>query len=216
MRNTYRTVQGYGQAEVEINKSRFIAYVNRAESEEEAIAFLERIRKQHWDATHNCAAYIVGENEEHQKANDDGEPSGTAGRPILEVIKRSALTDTIIIVTRYFGGIKLGTGGLIRAYGKSAVVGLEAAGIVERQLHTRMTATIDYSLLGVVENQLRNHHYVIIDKHFANKVTLVSLEHWGQESLFETRLADWTSGQAIVEQHGQEYMDVNIEKPSCR
>ena len=149
MRNTYRTVQGYGQAEVEINKSRFIAYVNRAESEEEAIAFLERIRKQHWDATHNCAAYIVGENEEHQKANDDGEPSGTAGRPILEVIKRSALTDTIIIVTRYFGGIKLGTGGLIRAYGKSAVVGLEAAGIVERQLHTRMTATIDYSLLGV-------------------------------------------------------------------
>ena len=126
MLSLYLTVSGYGEAEIEIQKSRFIAYVQRAEEEEAAAAFIEQIKKKHWNATHNCSAYVIGGNDQWQKADDDGEPSGTAGKPILEIIKKNQLKDTVIVVTRYFGGIKLGAGGLIRAYGKSASAGLKA------------------------------------------------------------------------------------------
>ncbi|PDM36799.1 YigZ family protein, partial [Bacillus cereus] len=101
-----------------IQKSRFICYVSRATTEEEAQEFIQKIQKQNWNATHNCSAYLIGEQDQIQKANDDGEPSGTAGVPMLEVLKKRGLKDTVVVVTRYFGGIKLGAGGLIRAYGK--------------------------------------------------------------------------------------------------
>lgn len=134
MLQRYLTVRPEGETEIEINRSRFISYVKRVETQEEAVAFIQEIKKKHWDATHNCSAYIVGENDQFQKMDDDGEPSGTAGKPILEVIKKKGLKDTAIVVTRYFGGIKLGAGGLIRAYGKSASAGVRAAGVVERIL----------------------------------------------------------------------------------
>src|SRR5699024_7098601 len=117
MLSKYYTVKYKGADEVVIQKSRFIGYVKRVESEEEAQNFIQEIKKKHHDATHNCSAYVIGENDQIQKANDDGEPSGTAGIPILEVIKKQHLKDTAVVVTRYFGGIKLGAGGLIRAYG---------------------------------------------------------------------------------------------------
>lgn len=208
MNTKYYTVQGYGHREIEINKSRFISYVNRVVTEEEALAFIETIRKRHWDATHNCSAYVIGDNDQHQKSSDDGEPSGTAGKPILEVIKKMNLKDTIVVVTRYFGGIKLGAGGLVRAYGKSAAAGLEAAGIIERQLYTLLAVQIEYALLGTVENNLRNHHYLITDKQFAATVTVFALAPSGQEAVLEAKLADWTSGQAQVEYLEQQYVDV--------
>ena len=115
----YFTVKGYGEHEIIIEKSRFICYVSRATTEEEAQSFIQNIKKKHWDATHNCSAYLIGAHDQIQKANDDGEPSGTAGVPMLEVLKKRKLKDTVVVVTRYFGGIKLGAGGLIRAYSKS-------------------------------------------------------------------------------------------------
>lgn len=209
----YHTVRGYGQAELEINKSRFIAYVDRVTTEEAALAFIEKIRKQHWDATHNCAAYITGENDRQQKADDDGEPSGTAGRPILEVIKKSALSNTVVVITRYFGGIKLGAGGLVRAYGKSTTQGLAAAGIVQCQLHTRIAASFDYSLLGTVENNLRNQQVRIADKLFTEQVTLIILAAAGEEDQLAAKLTDWTSGRVKMEQTGNEYVETNVCLP---
>lgn len=213
MVTNYHTVRGYGQAELEINKSRFIAYVDRVETEEAALAFIEKIRKHHWDATHNCAAYITGEHDRLQKADDDGEPSGTAGKPILEVIKKSALSNTVVVITRYFGGIKLGAGGLVRAYGKSTSAGLTAAGIVERQLHTRIAACFDYTLLGTVENNLRNQQIQIVDKLFTDQVTMVALAPAGQETILETKLTDWTSGRVSLTQTGHEYVETSIRLP---
>lgn len=210
MNDRYLTVQGLGQAEIDISRSRFIAYVSPATTEESAVAFIEKIRKQHWDATHNCSAYVVGDNDRFQKADDDGEPSGTAGRPMLEVIKKLNLKDTVVVVTRYFGGVKLGAGGLVRAYSKSAAAGLEAAGIVERRLHTALAVTINYSLLGTVESQLRNQGYPIIDKQFAAAVILVTLVPTGLEETLTAKLADWTSGQAETAEQGRQYVDSKI------
>ena len=135
MRKDYKTIKGYGESEIVISKSRFITYIDRAETEEEALRFIEKIKKMHSTATHNCSCYIIGEHDHIQKANDDGEPSGTAGVPMLEVLKKQGLKDTVVVVTRYFGGIKLGGGGLIRAYGKATTEGITAAQVVERKLH---------------------------------------------------------------------------------
>src|SRR5699024_10060695 len=117
-----------------IQKSRFIGYVKRVETEENALAFIDEIKKKHHDATHNCSAYLIGEHDQIQKANDDGEPTGTAGVPILEVLKKKKLKDTAVVVTRYFGGVKLGAGGLIRAYGSTTSKAINATGIVVREL----------------------------------------------------------------------------------
>lgn len=210
MNDSYYTVRGLGQAEIEISRSRFIAYVSPAATEEAALAFIEKIRKQHWDATHNCSAYVVGGHDQFQKANDDGEPSGTAGRPMLEVIKKSNLKDTVVVVTRYFGGVKLGAGGLVRAYSKSATAGLEAAGIVQRRLHTALAVTMPYTLLGTVESQLRNQGYSIIDKQFSAAVKIVTLAPTGSEDILKAKLADWTSGAAETKEQGRQYVDTTL------
>jgi len=213
MLKSYRTVKNQGSAEIEINKSRFIAYVERVESEEAAVNFVEQIKKKHWNATHNCSAYMVGENDQHQKADDDGEPSGTAGKPILEIIKKSDLKDTVIVVTRYFGGIKLGAGGLIRAYGKSASTGIKEVGVVQREGHTRIAVEIDYTFLGMLENQLRMQGYIIDDKEFADKITLVVLEKIGQEEGLKQKVRDWTAGQATFKEAGEVYVETELASP---
>lgn len=203
----YLTVKGYGEHEIEIERSRFIAYVDRAESEEEAQAFIQKIKKKHWDATHNCSAYIIGEHDHIQKADDDGEPSGTAGKPILEVLKKRQLKDTVVVITRYFGGIKLGAGGLIRAYGKSTSKGLDAAKIIERQLHTRIMTTIDYTLLGRVENELRTREYLLREIEYLDKVTLHVDIPVGQEERFIAWMIDLTNGQSVISRGKQVYVD---------
>lgn len=213
MLNSYLTVSGCGDAEIEIHKSRFIAYVERVETEEAAAAFIAEIKKKHWNATHNCSAYVVGENDQCQKADDDGEPSGTAGKPILEIIKKSRLKDTVIVVTRYFGGIKLGAGGLLRAYGKSASAGLKAVGVTQRQLYTRIGVEIDYTFLGLLENQLRMQDYRIEDKQFTEKIVLIVLEKTGDEEILEQKVMDWTSGQVQLTRGGQVYVDTPVSYP---
>lgn len=207
MLDRYITVKGYGEREIVIERSRFITYVNRAESEEEAIAFIQQIKKQHWDATHNCSAYMVGEKDQIQKADDDGEPSGTAGKPILEVIKKRGLKDTVIVVTRYFGGIKLGAGGLIRAYGKGATNGINAAQVIERILHTRIAVTIDYTLLGRVENEVRSREYILSHIDYLDKVTVHVDIPVGEENKYEAWMTDLTNGQADISRGEQLYVD---------
>ena len=198
MRKDYKTVKGYGEKEIIISKSRFICYVNRAENEAEALEFIEKIKKMHHAATHNCSCYIIGENNQIQKANDDGEPSGTAGVPMLEVLKKQELQDTVVVVTRYFGGIKLGGGGLIRAYGKSTTEGIAAAQVVERKLHHVMKVAIDYTWLGKVENEVRGSQYTLRDIQYADVVELFVFVPKDEEEAFTEWMTELTNGQATI------------------
>jgi uncharacterized YigZ family protein len=198
MLSEYLTVKEYGENEIIIERSRFIAHVHRAETEEQAQEFIQQIKKKHWDATHNCSAYLIGENNQIQKANDDGEPSGTAGVPILEVLKKKNLKDTVVVITRYFGGIKLGAGGLIRAYGKATSEGINATGIVCRQLMQVMHTKADYTWLGKIENELRNSIFQLKEIHYLEHV---EFETYVKESSIE-HFMDWmtelTNGQTKI------------------
>ena len=194
----YFTVKGYGEHEITIQKSRFIAFTERVETEEQAQEFIQTIKKKHRDANHNCSAYMIGEHDQIQKANDDGEPSGTAGVPILEVLKKRQLKDTVVVVTRYFGGIKLGAGGLIRAYGKATSEGLNATGIVERKLMRVMHTTIDYTLLGKVENELRSSAYKMKEIHYLERVEVEIFVEEGNKEEFTAWIIELTNGQAEI------------------
>ncbi|MCM3162357.1 YigZ family protein [Metabacillus litoralis] len=198
MLSHYYTVKGYGEHEIVIQKSRFICYVERVKTEEEAIQFIQQIKKKHQNANHNCSAYLIGENDSIQKANDDGEPSGTAGVPMLEVLKKKQLKDTVVVVTRYFGGIKLGTGGLIRAYGKSVSEGLSAIGIVERKLMRVMHTKIDYTWLGKVENELRDSIYKIKEIHYLEQVEIEAFVEEASINTFEKWMTELTNGQGYI------------------
>lgn len=208
----YRTVKQPSEAKLEINKSLFIAYVSPADTEETAAQFIEEIKKRHKEANHNCSAYVIGQHGQYQKADDNGEPSGTAGKPILEVLLKSGVKNAVIVVTRYFGGIKLGAGGLIRAYTKAAADGLDAAIIIEKQLHTRMIISLDYSLLGTVENQLRLHNYPIENKEFTDVVKIAALVRKGAEDQLRELIADCTAAKAIIKAAGELYLDAELKK----
>ncbi len=208
MLNRYLTVNEYGKKSIIIRKSEFIGYVKNATTEEDAIEFINSIKKKHHDATHNCSAYMIGEKDEIQKANDDGEPSGTAGKPILEVIKKNNLKDTVIVVTRYFGGILLGAGGLIRAYGQTASEGIKAAGVIERILHTIVSIQIDYTWLGKIENELNNRGYQVKAIDYLDTVTVHVYIEIGQEENFQNWITNLTNGQAKITIGEQLYLDI--------
>lgn len=208
----YHTVKQSGEHEITIQKSRFIAHLTRAETENEAVEFIQTIKKQHWNATHNCSAYLIGEHDNIQKANDDGEPSGTAGVPILEVLKKRKLKDTVVVVTRYFGGIKLGAGGLIRAYGKATSEGLDAVGIVERKLTRILHVNIDYTWLGKIEKELRASDYKIKEIHYLDKV---EIETYVDESLtqgFKDWMVELTNGQCTIDSGNMVYLEEDLIK----
>lgn len=205
---SYYTVKGYGENEIEIERSRFIAHVNRAETPDEALEFIQKIKKIHSSATHNCSAYLIGENDQIQKANDDGEPSGTAGVPILEVLKKKKLKDTVVVITRYFGGIKLGAGGLIRAYGRATSEGLQATGIVERKLMTVMMTKIDYTLLGKVENELRSSTaYTLKEIHYLDVVEIETYVEDDQTGVFAEWMTELTNGKSEVYKGAKIYIE---------
>ncbi len=208
---SYLTVKGSGEHEIVIQKSRFIAFISRAETEEEAQEFIQKIKKEHWNATHNCSAYLIGENDQIQKANDDGEPSGTAGVPILEVLKKRQLKDTVAVITRYFGGIKLGAGGLIRAYGKATSEGLTATGIVERKLMAVMHTTVDYTWLGKLENELRSSVYSIKDIHYLDNVEIEVYVEENQTSAFTDWMTELTNGQGKSRKGESLYMEELVQ-----
>ncbi|TSI07339.1 YigZ family protein [Lysinibacillus sp. BW-2-10] len=211
MRKDYNTVKGFGEREIVISKSRFIGYVNRAETEEEALLFIESIKKKHPSATHNCSCYMVGEHDQIQKANDDGEPSGTAGVPMLEVLKKQGLKDTVVVVTRYFGGIKLGGGGLIRAYGKATTEGIDAAKVVERKLHHVMKISIDYTWLGKVENEVRNSNYSLVEIQYAEGVDVLVEVLKDEEEAFTNWVTELTNGQSTITCIDKKFIEFIVE-----
>ena len=168
----YSTVRGQGQAEQIIERSRFIAYVSPAETREEADAFIASIKKKHKDATHNVPAMVLGDKFQIQWASDDGEPQGTSGAPIVQLLVSEGITNVVIVVTRYFGGIKLGTGGLVRAYTSSAKLGLEAAGICDVEEMCILTYEVDYTYLSKLQNMASAGMFAIKGTEYAERVKL--------------------------------------------
>ena len=212
MSENYKTIFSYGEDEIEINKSRFIGYAKPVETEDEALEFIEEISKKHYDATHNCYAYIIGTNALIQRFGDDGEPSGTAGIPMLEVLKKEELVNVVTVATRYFGGVKLGAGGLIRAYTKTAKIGIEAGIIVDMILHKILKIRIDYTLYGSIENFLMTEDYVIRDSVFDEAVTMEIYVENKDIERFKNRIIDLTSGTAEIEEIGKEFVPVKDGK----
>lgn len=205
----FKTIFELASAEDMIEKSRFIAYAKPIKTEAEATTFIEEIKKKHWDATHNVPVYVLGEHYNIQRYSDDGEPSGTAGVPILSMIKNEGLTDLVVVVTRYFGGVKLGTGGLVRAYTQCAKLGLEAAKIIEKILYHQISVTMEYHLHGKIQNYLMGESDLIIEgTDYAEKVCL---QLFIQPDLMETiceKLTDLCSGQLEIVKGDSAYLSV--------
>jgi len=208
----YKTIQQAGDKEIVIKKSRFIGHSKPVATEEEALEFIESIKKQHWNATHNCSAYLIGSRGEIQRQSDDGEPSGTAGKPILEVIKNQGLQDITIVVTRYFGGIMLGAGGLIRAYTDGAVAAIEAGEAITRVLHQEVKVELDYTWLGKVENELRSRGIRMGETAFTDKVILNCLPVASEAQAFREWMTDLTQGQSLITTGEQLYFTEEQEK----
>jgi uncharacterized YigZ family protein len=201
----YKTVQAYGSSEIVIKKSRFIGHAKPIHSEAEATQFIESIKKQHAAATHNCSAYVFGERDQIQKQSDDGEPSGTAGKPILEVIKHQGLHNIAVVVTRYFGGILLGAGGLIRAYTDGAVAGIEAAVPIYMVNHRQVFVEVDYTWYGKLENEFRNRSLLLGETQFTDKVTVACYPLESEAEAFAQWIADMTQGQSVITIGQNEY-----------
>ena len=172
--NVYNEPSGAATYEEKIKRSIFIANLEPVHSEDEARDFLTRITSQHRDATHNCRAYIMGSSGEHEYFSDDGEPSGTAGRPILLAIKKSTLINVMVIVTRYFGGVKLGTRGLINAYGLTASKALELAGVVQRVITQKISVSLHYPSMGVITRLLETHNAQNLSWDYKESVNVIA------------------------------------------
>ncbi|MFZ5817601.1 MAG: YigZ family protein [Bacillota bacterium] len=197
---SYITVAGHGLAEVIIKRSRFIANVAPVTSEEEAWAFIQQVRAEHAEATHNCFAFKAGQ---VQRLSDDGEPSGTAGRPIFDVLEKQGLSDTVIVVTRYFGGILLGAGGLVRAYSQAAVAGVEAAGIQRAITAVDLRLRLEYALLGKVQHLLQQRGALTLQTEFGQEVILTCRLKQEQEAGLQADLAEASAGRILVEKVGE-------------
>lgn len=195
----YRTIQETDdslETLYEIQKSKFITHLCHVETEEEARAFIQAMKKKYFDARHNCSAYVLGEGADKQKSNDDGEPGGTAGNPILEAIRKNELTNLVVVVTRYFGGIKLGAGGLIRAYSHAAVRGIEAATVLAMTPFQQLDVTVSYDMLAAVEHWMRQNEIRSLEADYAENVTLHLLIPPESTETVRTKLTDLTSGKA--------------------
>lgn len=202
----YRTVCEDGIGEILEKKSRFICNVHFAESEEDAITYINILKKQYWDAKHNCFAYIIGEDGSTVKCSDDGEPSGTAGRPMLEVLKKEGLTNVVVVVTRYFGGILLGTGGLLRAYTQAVTEGIKNTGLCDMQLVNVCKITVDYETVGKVKYCLANQKITILNETYSQNVDLEIAIPIGIIKAAYNELTEITNGRLIMEEKDKRYI----------
>jgi uncharacterized YigZ family protein len=205
-----RTIAAAGSHEIVIKKSRFICTLERAATEEEARAAIERVRKRYWDAGHNCSAYRVGPGGQFQRTSDDGEPAGTAGAPMLAVLTKRDLTDTVAVVTRYFGGVLLGAGGLIRAYGQAVSEAIDAVGIVERRPVALVAVGAEHADAGRLEHALRTAGYALGPIAHAARVTFEIHLDVGDLPAFETWLAEATNGRSRARVAGQVFIEVPV------
>ena len=203
----YLTVKGFNTSETVIKHSRFIASIDRVRGREEAAAFLEKVCKRYSDATHNCYAYIADSEGREVKFSDNGEPSGTAGQPILEVLKKNGLNEVCIVVTRYFGGIKLGASGLVGAYSSAAADVLSGVDIIRRIPAKRFELSCVYSVAGRVESAVYNSGGKIVEKNYGEGVSFVCVFPIQAIETFRPVFADLTSGKGIIIEHGEEYLE---------
>lgn len=202
---SYFTIKDEASAEFEERKSVFIGYAKRVKTEEEAKEFVAKIKAMHKQATHNCSAYIVGENKGIQRYSDDGEPQGTAGIPILEVIKKNDLTDIAVVVTRYFGGILLGAGGLIRAYSKGASEAIKVGGVVEKVKGLEIKAKLDYDLLGKIQYICGKNQWHIEDTIYTDKVEIIMYCESKNYDIIQGNFVEATNGKVIISEEEEEY-----------
>ncbi len=179
--SAYKCIYEGGMGEIEEKKSRFICHVKPVETEEEATAFINEKKKEYWDARHNCSAFVIGKNAELTRCSDDGEPAGTAGRPMLEVLLNEEIRNVAVVVTRYFGGVLLGTGGLVRAYQAAVKAGLEASSIIEKQEGIKGSLCVDYTTVGKLQYVFEKNGYTVLESKYEESVTFILLipkEEW--------------------------------------
>lgn len=207
MQEQYRTVARAGVHEAEINRSRFLCALAPAATEQEAQDFVARVRKEHPTASHHCYAYVVGADAGIQKASDDGEPGGTAGVPMLQMLMRREMRYVVAVVTRYYGGVKLGAGGLIRAYGGVVGEALDELGTLTRQRFRLATVTVDHQRAGKLENDLRATGRAVREVRYAEAVTIELGLPDADVAAFRGWLADATAGTAMFELGGEAYGD---------
>ena len=199
MESKLQIVYEGGTGEIVEKKSRFIGHVLPVETEEEAIEFIEKLKKQYWDARHNCFAYVLGERQQIQRCSDDGEPSGTAGRPMLDVLLGMRLTNVVVVVTRYFGGTLLGTGGLVRAYQKSTQIALENSVVLEKCTGNQVLVKTDYNGIGKLQYIAATMELHTIHTEYAGDVTVEMLLPEEQKDAYIKKVTEATSGRAIIE-----------------
>ena len=193
-----------------IKKSKFIGYIKPIKSVEEAQAFIEVIRKKHWDASHNVPVYVLGDQFQVQKYSDDGEPSGTAGVPILNILKNEGITDVVIVVTRYFGGVKLGTGGLVRAYSQSAKSALSEAKVIEMLVYQKVHVSMNYTLHGKFQNYLSlNPEYLVEDTLYTDGVETVLYIGIDNLESFKSKVIDMTNAQVVIVDGDEEMLPIS-------
>lgn len=195
----YKTLYEGGVGEIVEKKSRFIATVAKIENEEEALAFIAKMKKQYWDARHNCYAFVAGKNQELQRCSDDGEPNGTAGRPMLEVLLREDIHNIAVVVTRYFGGTLLGTGGLVRAYQKSVQEGLKNSIIIERMQGQSLEIHTDYNGIGKVQYILAQEEVPVIDTEYTDKVVVKLIVPSEKKEKLQEAVTEGTNGTAVYQ-----------------
>lgn len=202
-----------GQGEIVEKKSRFIATVLPIDTEEEALQYIERIKKKYWDARHNCFAFVIGSNNEIQRFSDDGEPQGTAGKPILETLLNENLHNTLIVVTRYFGGTLLGTGGLVRAYGQSSKEGIRNSVIQKVCEGISFKLTVDYNSIGKIKYIMGQMEITDAQEEYGQNVVLSILMKKDEYNEFNTKVTDATGGKAVFEdEEDREYREEVKEK----
>ncbi|MEV7086284.1 YigZ family protein [Streptomyces sp. NPDC093085] len=207
MQEEYRTVARAGVHETEVNRSRFLCALAPVATEDEARAFLARVREEHPAATHHCYAYVLGADAAVQRASDDGEPGGTAGAPMLQMLLRREMRYTVAVVTRYYGGVKLGAGGLIRAYGGAVGEALDALGTRTRRRFRLVTVTVDHQRAGRLENDLRATGRAVREVRYAEAVTIELGVPDAETDAFRAWLAETTAGNATLELGGEAYGD---------
>lgn len=206
----FRTIKEDGQVQEEIKKSRFICHAKRVYSEEEARDFITAIKKEHYKATHNCSAFIVGERSEIKRTSDDGEPSGTAGIPMLGVLENHNLTNVCVVVTRYFGGIKLGAGGLIRAYAGSVALAVKEIGIVEIKEQVGIQIQMSYAQYQEYGNFLKEHNLMELETNFTDQVdTIIFVDKEVKENT-KSALIEFFNGKVILSDQGLREVEVPV------
>lgn len=195
---TVRIIYKGGEGEIVEKKSRFIATIRAVSSEEEASSFINEMKKKYWDARHNCSAYIIGMHQELSRCSDDGEPAQTAGRPMLDVLIKEQLTNVAVVVTRYFGGVLLGTGGLVRAYQSAVHAGLDACCILERQEGSRLSVRTDYNGVGKLQYLFGQQQIAILSSDYGADVTFEVLLPAAQKESLPKAITEVTNGTASL------------------